>query len=672
MPNGTFNPFDDNFITSDLQDHVILDEDEEEVTTGRGGRRDRGNDDDDHSDYNVDNDGDDSDWDSKKGKPSSRRSGRKRGRPSRSLLTRNGSSSSATGASTRTSSGRVVKPTLFADDGDEDYVRSGPKRKRGRPPSKPIQDSSFKGMKENPRLSGSRTYQARREPKDRCNLCNIVLKNDGMIVEHIKTDHVVPSMNPDDLIVQKTGIKSFLCSLCGSSFDARIKYKFHKRSKHGLTGGTEEDDANVECDLCESILEDKGELIIHKDTKHTNLKTYHCDYCNDKYFTSEELIDHRRVMHEDQVNKITDPWVSIERDDDILSYPGGQGYAKVQKRSADEQKRSADEQKRSADEQKRSADEQKSPAGRKSFPKRILLENEGIDLPPSSPEKSPGNTSSSDFEPDGKDDDDDDFDPSFENSSKKRNKSSSRKKGRPSRSAATDIPASLESLGIEGLSKEGLENFKSAPAEIQKKVLKLLADKRGRDAVMKRLSASGSPGRSSAHSIEQKIKKKKSISELTSKLQATLNRLLEKKRVFDCPECPHRFPSKELLARHEKSAHSYKPPPKPVFTGSCQICHEPIPNEKDYVQHLLSKHMTPDVDVLSVAAGILVKRVAKDPGKAKKRKRSRPSAASAVANVSTVSNDGSGTGTHDLDMSGDGPTTSRTTIEPVIDDGESH
>lgn len=638
MPNGTFNPFDDdNFITSDLQDHVILDEEEEDG-------RDGGND-------NVDND-DDSDWESKKGKPPSRGPGRKRGRPPKSHLTRNGSS-------TRTSSGRVVKPTLFADDG-EDYVRPAPRRKRGRPPSRPVAGSvktasSLKGVREN-------TDRRRRELRDRCNLCNIVLKNDRMIVEHIRTDHVVPSMNPDDLVVQKTGVKSFLCSLCDSSFDARIKYKFHKRSKHGLHGinshgttnhginshgttdGMEEEDGSVECDLCECILEKKGELIIHKDSKHSNLKTYHCDYCNDKYFTSQDLLHHRRLMHEDQVNKITDPWVSLQRDD-ILSYPKGQGYEKDQKRPADDQKRPADDQ--------------KSPAGKKSFPRRILPGSEGTDLPLSTPEESLGDTSSSEFEPDGGDDDDDDFDPSLEGSSKKRKKSSGRK-GRS---------GSLESLGIEGLSKEGLEKFRSAPAEIQKKVVRLLADKRGRDAVMKRLSGPVSVVEKRLSGPVSEERKKRSISDLTSRLQATLNRLLEKKRVrvYDCPDCPHRFPSRDLLSRHARSAHSHRPS-RPVFTGSCQICHDPIPNEKDYVQHLLSKHMTPDVDVLSVAAGILVKRVAKDPERAKKRKRTILS--DRHSTLASVSNHGSRT--HDLDVSGNGPTTSQTTIEPVIDDGESH
>lgn len=666
MSNG-FNPFDDDFITSDLQDHIILDEDDEKPKQAEGGRprRRRYNVEDDDSDFKADDGGEDdaeeeedndSDWGSN-GKKKKGGTPRRSGRPSRKRAASRPNLESSNGSSQKTSSGRVIRTPSFADDDEEEYD-FGPKRKRGRPPKTPIPADSFKAVKDNPRLAGTRSYQRSSVPKDRCNLCNLVLKADTLIVEHIRDDHVLPSMNPEDLFVEKTGVKAFLCSLCNQTFDARIKFKFHKRSKHGINGGGEEEDAAIECDLCEIIVENKGELVIHKDSKHKNLRTYHCDHCNNKYFTADDLVDHRRVMHEDQVNKIVEPWVNVKRTDDAVlkeMFPAGQGYAKVTKRATPG-------------------------PGKKSFPKRILDHEE---LPPSSPEKSPGNTSSSDFEPDGKDDDDDDdFDPSHENSTVKKRRSR-RSRGRPRSSARRASSSgggskglSLESLGIEGLSKEGLENFKSAPADIQKKVMKLLVDKKGREAVLKRLGANGGGNSSPGPSREDRLRKKNtSVSSLTAKLQFTLQKLLarkEAKPMFDCPECPHRFPSKELLDRHEKSAHRYKPPPKPVFTGTCQICLESIPNEKDYVQHLLSKHMTPDVDVLSVAAGILVKRVAKDNKKALKKKHLPPrprTINSSTVTASQVSNDGSGIGTHDVD-GGAGSQRSRTTIEPVIDDDE--
>lgn len=107
------------------------------------------------------------------------------------------------------------------------------------------------------------------EPKERCIVCNLKLRN---LKKHMKEVH--------------TTIRPFVCAVCGAGFKVR----------HNLTNHMKTHDEPTECQICHKFLPNiERHLLRHKRPRPMPLR---CSQCDKTFATKQSLQSHQERIHE--------------------------------------------------------------------------------------------------------------------------------------------------------------------------------------------------------------------------------------------------------------------------------------------------------------------------------------------------------------------------------------
>lgn len=133
-----------------------------------------------------------------------------------------------------------------------------------------------------------------------CKVCDSVLKTRGSLQNHMK---------------RHSGIKSYACEVCPTSFytaselynhktKVHLKSKFYtcaicnyKSFSHSAMARhkSKHSASNVACNFCGTFLDNELQLVLHK-KKHTD-RHYPCPHCDKSYYSRKNLSSHIRKIH---------------------------------------------------------------------------------------------------------------------------------------------------------------------------------------------------------------------------------------------------------------------------------------------------------------------------------------------------------------------------------------
>ncbi|XP_030024554.2 zinc finger protein 28 [Manduca sexta] len=117
--------------------------------------------------------------------------------------------------------------------------------------------------------------------------------------------------------VLHTGLRPFVCNICHKGFTQQSSLQSHQEGKHKdykveatceycgkhLKGRTRvyrhlkmHTDNQVQCEVCKKTLKSKQYLKQHM-KRHSNIKAYACEVCASTFYTSADLANHKRSLH---------------------------------------------------------------------------------------------------------------------------------------------------------------------------------------------------------------------------------------------------------------------------------------------------------------------------------------------------------------------------------------
>ena len=150
--------------------------------------------------------------------------------------------------------------------------------------------------------------------------CNRHFDNDYLLVQHIRSDHVLPNRSVQD--VEKSNrvmeaindLKPITCKKCLKHFMGIQRLALHRHEKHQLETLDPKTHVLVpppteplpplnaeflQCSFCPAKNATRYSLKYHILTQHgtKNLLDFHCDSCEKFFCKASELLQHRRVSH---------------------------------------------------------------------------------------------------------------------------------------------------------------------------------------------------------------------------------------------------------------------------------------------------------------------------------------------------------------------------------------
>ena len=118
-------------------------------------------------------------------------------------------------------------------------------------------------------------FSRREDGRFQCGTCPNILKTRDSVLVHIKQRHL------------GEGLGTFLCHLCGKSFERDVYLKIHEINHLNPK--------SLHCDICGKAFTQYANLYNHKKI-HTGQLNYHCEFenCGKKFLTRKQLTTHVR------------------------------------------------------------------------------------------------------------------------------------------------------------------------------------------------------------------------------------------------------------------------------------------------------------------------------------------------------------------------------------------
>ena len=110
-----------------------------------------------------------------------------------------------------------------------------------------------------------------------CGACSFSAYTKGQVNFHMKVKHL-------------NFAKSFKCQMCDYCTDVRASLENHKKSSH-----REKDQVDLMCMECNRGFVLKSNLIFHVKHVHHKLRPFHCELCDGKSFSTNEVLSRGSV-----------------------------------------------------------------------------------------------------------------------------------------------------------------------------------------------------------------------------------------------------------------------------------------------------------------------------------------------------------------------------------------
>lgn len=91
----------------------------------------------------------------------------------------------------------------------------------------------------------------------------------------------------------KKGSSKYRCEECSRSFHYEKSYLKHLSVNHGV-----QMDTTLRCDVCHQTFRNRGNLKIHKQHVHNDVRLFPCDICSKTFKRKKDVTRHRRQVHE--------------------------------------------------------------------------------------------------------------------------------------------------------------------------------------------------------------------------------------------------------------------------------------------------------------------------------------------------------------------------------------